>query len=228
MTQNEYTAFINGKDIAEFGALIESYAVSGVPIANSIYQGRNRTSFSELTYQIGMRSLRLNLFFAAATQRDLAIQKSKVDALMVGKFEIRLPDGFYYTSIVTTYGEAQMLGQEGNKMIALCEYELQGVRHDELQKVNGNRMKAIGTMPRMDARFTCRTTAARATLQMGPVTFKNVPSGATVVADGINGLMTVNGNAVIPTFETLPHVVPGLQTITCPETLTIEYYPTWM
>lgn len=228
MTQNEYSVFINDVDIADFGALVESYAVGGSEIVNTIYQGRNRTSFQELTYQIGRRTIRLTLFFSAASQHELAMHKSQLDAQMVGKFEIRLPDGFYYSATANTLGEAQMLGQEGNQLIALCEYELAGIRHDPLRTVAGNTILAEGTAPRMDARLKCITTAARATLQMGPVTFANVPKGATVIADGIDGVMTVNGVSVIPSFESLPYVVPGRQTITCPETLTVEYYPVWI
>lgn len=228
MTQNEYSAFINGADIADFGALVESYAVGGAVLNNTTYQGRNRTSFQELSYQIGLRPITLNLFFAAASQHELAMHKSQLDARMVGKFEIRLPDGFLYSCIAEEIGAVQMLGQEGNQMIAQSTYTLQGVRHDPLQTVTGNTLLAEGTAPRMDCRLRCRTTAARATLQMGPVTFKNVPSGATVIADGIDGVMTVNGAGVIPQFESLPYVVPGRQTITCPETLTIEYYPVWI
>lgn len=228
MTQNEYSAFINGVDIADFGALVESYVIGGVPFNNAIYQGRNRTSFQELSYQIGLRAITLNLFFTAASQHELAMHKSQLDAQMVGKFEIRLPDGFLYSCIAEEIGAVQMLGQEGNQMIAQSAYTLQGIRHDPLQTVTGNTFLAEGTAPRMDARLKCVTTAARATLQMGPVVFANVPKNATVVADGIDGVMTVNGASVIPSFERLPYVVPGRQTITCPETLTIEYYPVWI
>lgn len=228
MTQNEYSAFINGVDIADFGALVESYVIGGVPFNNTIYQGRNRTSFQELSYQIGLRPITLNLFFAAASQHELAMHKSQLDAQMVGKFEIRLPDGFLYSCIVEEIGAVQMLGQEGNQMIAQSAYTLQGIRHDPLRTVTGNTILAEGTAPRMDARLKCVTTAARATLQMGPVTFASVPKGATVIADGIDGVLTVNGVNVIPSFESLPYVVPGRQTITCPETLTIEYYPVWI
>ena len=228
MTLNEYSAFIGDTDIAAFGALVESYAVGGVQLNNTIYQGRNRTSFQELSYQIGLRAITLNLFFAAASQHELTAHKSQLDALMVGKFEIRLPDGFWYTCIAEEIGAIQMLGQEGNQMIAQSAYTLQGIRHGELQKVTGNTLIVDGTAPRMDCRLTCKTTAVRATLQMGPVTFKNVPFGATVVADGIDGLLTVNGSGVIPEFSTLPYVVPGRQTISCPETLTVEYFPIWI
>ena len=85
-------------------------------------------------------------------------------------------------------------------------------------------------MPQMDAIFSCTTTAVRSTLQVGPVTFRNVPRGAAVIADGINGQLTVNGAAAAAnaTFTRLPFVVPGQQTITCPETLTVQYYPCWV
>jgi hypothetical protein len=61
------------------------------------------------------------------------------------------------------------------------------------------------------------------------VVFKNVSEGDVLTADGINGRMLKNG---VPTtgvtFTHLPYLVPGSQTITCPETLTVKYYPSYI
>jgi len=56
-----------------------------------------------------------------------------------------------------------------------------------------------------------------------------VSEGDVLTADGINGRMLKNG---VPTtgvtFTHLPYLVPGSQTITCPETLTVKYYPSYI
>ena len=44
---NKYTAYINDQDIRDFGALVESFKVGASPVTNHIYQGRNRTNFTE-------------------------------------------------------------------------------------------------------------------------------------------------------------------------------------
>ena len=225
---NPYTAFINDIDIMDYGAVVESFKVSGSGIANSIYQGRNRTTFHELAYTIGMKTITLTLFFSAETRRRLTLNKSAVDALMVGKISLHMPDGFYYDSILTSAGELQMLGVEQNQLIASCTYTFQGIQRDDLRTVTGNTLYADGTAPKMDCRLTCTATENRATMQVGTVTFSNIQSGDVVVADGIDGVLTVNGTPVAASFTKLPYLVPGEQTITCPETLTVEYYPTYI
>ena len=224
-----YTAAINGQDVTAFGALVESYSIGGTPVTSSLFLGRNRTTPRLLSHTIGMRPITLNLFFAAPTQKRLAMNKSALDALLVGLPEINFPDGFLYRCSLQSIGDLKILGVEGNQVIATCSYKLTGIRHDSLETHVGNTIFAQGTMPRMDCRLACTTTQARETLQMGPVTFTSVPSGARVIADGIDGILTVGGEpAVGATFLHLPYLVPGEQTLTCPELLTIEYYPTYI
>ena len=225
---NPYTAFINDIDIMNYGAVVESFKVSGSALANSIYQGRNRTTFHELAYTVGMKTITLNLFFSAPTRRRLTLNKSALDAIMVGKIGLHMPDGFYYDAILTGSAELQMLGVEQNQLIALCTYTFQGIQRDELRTVTGNTILAEGTAPRMDCRLKCTATANRSTLQVGTVTFSNIHTGDVVVADGINGALRVNGTPVVASFTELPYLVPGEQTFACPETLTIEYYPTYI
>lgn len=225
---NPYTAFINGKDIMDFDAVVESFKVSGSAIKNNIYQGKNRTAFHELSYSIGMKTVVLNLFFSATTRRQLTLNKSALDSLMVGKIVLHMPDGFYYDAVLTAAGELQMLGVEQNQLIALCTYTFQGIQRDDLRTVIGNTILVEGTAPRMDCRFACTATEDRTALQVGTITFSNIHAGDVVVADGINGVLTVNGSPVVASFTRLPYLVPGEQTITCPEELTVEYYPTYI
>lgn len=225
---NPYTIWINGKDVREHHALVESFTIGGSPVKNDIFQGQNRTSWTQLSYSIGMRQVSFSLFFSGPNRRAITLDKSAVDALMIGKVEIHMPDGFYYTASLKSLGDLKILGVEGNKVIGLCTYKLDGIRHDELQTITGNTVYAIGTMPRMDAVFRCVTTAARASLQVGPVTFSDVPAGASVEANGMTGELKVNGVQVKATFTKLPYLVPGEQTIPCPETLTVEYYPCYV
>ena len=225
---NPYTAFINDIDIIDYGAVIESFKVSGSALVNSIYQGRNRTTFHELAYTVGMKTITLNLFFSAPTRRRLTLNKSALDAIMVGKIVLHMPDGFYYDAILTGSAELQMLGVEQNQLIALCTYTFQGIQRDELRTVTGNTILAEGTAPRMDCRLKCTATANRSTLQVGTVAFSGISAGDEIVADGIDGILTVNGTPVIASFTKLPYLVPGEQTFACPETLTIEYDPTYI
>ena len=225
---NPYTIWINDKDVRDFHALVESFSVGGSPVKNQIFQGRNRTSWTELAYSVGMKQVSFSLFFAGPDRRAITLDKSNVDALLIGKPEIHMPDGFYYTCSVKSIGELQILGVEGNRVIGICKYRLEGIQHDPLQTVTGNTVYALGTMPRMDAALSCTTTAGRASLQVGPVTFSNVPAGSLVVANGMTGELKVDGVQVKAGFTKLPYLVPGEQTIACPEILTVRYYPSYI
>ena len=225
---NPYTIWIGDTDVRVFHALVESFTIGGSPVKNQIFQGRNRTSWTELSYSIGMKQVSFSLFFSGPNKRAITLDKSSVDALLVGKAEVHMPDGFYYTCSVKSIGDLKILGVEGNNVIGICSYKLEGIQHDQLQTITGNTVYALGTMPRMDAVFRCVTTAARASLQVGPVTFSDVPAGASVEANGMTGELKVNGAQVKATFTRLPYLVPGEQTIPCPETLTVEYYPCYI
>lgn len=223
-----YTIWINDKDVRDFHALVESFTIGGSSVKNQIFQGRNRTSWVQLAHAVGMKPVTFSLFFSGPDKRSLTLDKSSVDALLVGKSEIHMPDGFYYTCSLKSLGDLKILGVEGNKVIGICAYKLEGIQHDPLETVSGNTIFARGTMPQMDAVFRCTTTAARTSLQVGPVTFSNVPNGASVIANGMTGQLTVNGTQVKADFTRLPFLVPGEQTITCPENLTIQYYPCYI
>ena len=61
---NPYTIWINDTDVRAFHALVESFTIGGSPVKNQIFQGRNRTSWSELSYSIGMKQISFSLFFS--------------------------------------------------------------------------------------------------------------------------------------------------------------------
>lgn len=229
--KNPYTAYINGVNVLDFGALVQSYKVGGTPVSQDYYQARNRAGFASMGYTLGLTPITLVLFFAAPTQRELATQKSALDAaLLADPLELHLPDGFYYRSVLKSAGELAMLGVEANQMIASCTYALQGVRHDELRTVDGPEVLALGTYPQMPCRLTCTASRAYETLQLGPVTFSDVAEGDELVADGIDGILTINGEpaGTRAAFIRLPRLVPGPQTIECPEPVSVTYAPAWL
>ena len=108
------TMFIGDTDIADYGALVESFKVGAVEIDNSVYQGENRTSFNVLKTIRKMRPIAVNIFYQAETRRELSIIKSTLDALMDGKIELFLPDGFFYSSYLLSAGEEQILLRKKN------------------------------------------------------------------------------------------------------------------
>ena len=228
---NPYTAFINGVNVMDFGALVQSYKVGGTPVTQDYYQARNRAGFASLSYTLGLKPITLVLFFAAPTQRELTMQKSAVDAaLLADPLELHLPDGFYYKSILQGAGELAMLGVEANKMIASCTYALSGIQHDAVRRVWGPEVFAEGTFPEMPCRLACTASLDYSSIQLGPVTFADVTAGDELVADGIDGVLTINGEpaGTRASFVHLPRLIPGPQTIVCPEPVSVTYAPAWL
>ena len=223
------TMHINGVNIADFGVLVESMKVGAIETTNTAYQGVNRTNINVLDTIQYMRTINVNLFYSAPTRRELALIKSKLDNMMNGKLELWLPDGFYYTSHLISAGEENVLGVERNKVIALCAYQFKGIRHDKLETVQSNTVICKSTVPHTDCRLTCTASQDYASLQIDTVTITNVHEGDVLVADGITGRILQNGAlcAGNMSFIHFPSLVPDENILTCPEDLTVEYYPTY-
>ena len=223
------TMHINGVNIADFGVLVESLKVGAIETQQETYQGVNRSNFNVLDTIQYMRTINVNLFYSAPTRRELALIKSKIDNMMIGKLELWLPDGFYYSSYLVSAGEENILGVERNQVIALCSYQFKGVRHDKLEKVESNTVICKSTVPHTDCKLTCTASQNYASLQIDTVTITNVTAGDVWVVDGITGRILQNGAlcAGNMSFIHFPSLVPDENTLTCPEDLTVEYYPTY-
>lgn len=234
------TAYINGVDIYEVGALVESFKVSATAVSNKVYQGKDSTDFHVLASLRTMRTITLTLFYQAKTKRDLALKKAKIDnAIGVGKIDLALPDGFHYAAYMTKAGAEECLGVEGNKVIALCTYELKGIRHDDLEVLDvtsGVAFNCKSLIPLTDVRISHKTSQAYQTITIAGVTITGVASGDVLTVDGINKRILQNGApcAGNMSFVSFPKLTPGDNTITCKSglttlsiPLTVEYYPTY-
>lgn len=226
---NNATMHINGVNIADFGVLVESFKVGGTNIKNTVYQGLNRTNFNFLQSERYMRDISITLFYAADTRHELSILKATIDNMLDGRLELWLPDGFFYTSYLDKTGEEQMLGVDNNKVIMLCSYTFKGIRHDPLVTVKSNTLYCQSLIPRTDCRLSCKASTARESLTVGTVIFTGVAQNDTFVVDGIDGRILKNGSPCTSgmTFMQFPYLVPGTNTLTCAEDLTVEYYPTY-
>ena len=228
------TMHINGTNIADFGVLVGDLKVGGIEISSEVYQGVNRTNFNVLSMYQYMRPITINLFYSAPTRRELALIKSKIDNMMLGKLDLWLPDGFFYFAYLISTGEETYIGAEHNKVISMCAYQFKGVRHDPLETVattaaNSNKVFCKSTVPKTDCRLSCTVSTDLATFRIGDVYIKNVHANDKIVVDGIEGRILQNGGlcAGNMSFMHFPSLVPELNYITCFEDVTVEYYPTY-
>ena len=227
------TMHINDQDIADYGVLVQSFKVGGTKVASEIFQGENRTSFNVLSSNRSMRTITVSLFYQAQTRRELSIIKSRLDYMMMdGRVELFLPDNFFYSAYLTSAGDEQILGVEDDKVIALCTYTFEGIRHDALETIylaSGGQMQCKSTVPKTDCRLRCTCQSAHQSITIGTVTITNVARYDVLEVDGILGRILQNGAPCAGNMEFIhfPSLVPGVNTIPCPETLTVEYYPTY-
>lgn len=225
------TILINGVDIyAAVGALVESFSISGTPVTVDAYQGKNSTSFNLLSEAFGLRGITFRVFLEAPSRGALTLKKSQLDAMLWGKLEVKMPDDYYYTAHLKTLGDMAILGQDGTQVIASVEYELEGLRHGPLIQSTGNTVQCVSTMPYTNVRLICTASQDYDSITIGTVTITGVDAGDVLTVDGIDGRILQNGApcAGNMSFLRFPQLVPGSNTISCPETLTVEYYPTYI
>lgn len=234
------TMFIDGVDIYTVGALVKDFKVSATAIANTAYQGMDSTNFNVLSTVRGMRVITVTLFYRGSTKRELALKKAKIDnALGAGKVELYLPDGFYYSAYLTSAGEESVLGVEGQDVIAVCTYTLEGIRHDALETIDtrsGADFLCKSLIPETDVKITYKNTSGYASIVISGVSITGLSNNDQVVIDGINKRILKNG---VPfsggvTFIKFPKLAPGVNRITTKVgaytvnvDLTVEYYPTY-
>lgn len=241
------TMFIDGVDIYTVGALVKDFKVSATAIANTAYQGVDSTNFNVLSTVRGMRVITVTLFYKGATKRELALKKAKIDnALGNGKVELYLPDGFYYSAYLTSAGEESVLGVEGQDVIAVCTYTLEGIRHDALETISlytNIQFQCDSMIPLTDVRITVPAAGATGNYVIsngaydGSVTINNVGANDTIVVDGINKRILKNGAPFTGSmsFIRFPKLVPGANNVIKvyyggvyrSKAVTVEYYPTY-
>ena len=231
------TMYIDGVDIYNVGALVESFKVSGTAIENTAYQGVDSTNFNVLSTVRGMRTITVTLFYKGKTNRELALKKTKIDnALGAGKIDLALPDGFKYFAYLTGVGEESVLGVEGQDVIALSTYKLQGIRHDDLETIRNLRhgitfqCKSLAPLTDYIIDFVALYAMSSLTINGMVFTDMNIPQFGQFSIDGINKRFINTGQPYTGkvNFKNFPKLKPGDNQIPCDDTslyFTVRYYP---
>lgn len=235
MTDNCCGLLVNGKPVSEFGgaALLE-YSIGETPLENSIFQGVNRTNWNLLKSIYGMRTVTLTVIFTGETLNEAKVQRSKFNLEIYGKSDIFIADdGFYYSVALMSTGAEIIVGIGEKTAQIKSEYSFSGIRHDKLEKIvvpSGGSLLCRSTMPYTDAKLTVTVGSAASSYSLGGATFGAVASNDVLVFDGINGKITKNGsNAAASTnWLDFPRLVPGKNTLTALDAITVEYYPTYI
>lgn len=225
--------YINGNDPVQYGALpLREFSVGGTAITNTPFQGRNRSSYRLLAAVYGRRSITLTVVYPGKTYREATLLRSTIENWMWGKIELCLPDGFYYTCTLDSIDAGTPTGQEDNEVLISVGYSFSGIQHDPLVTVE-NAAAGFwnpGTLPFADCICSVTVGAAADTYQLAGATFKDVTKGEQLTVDGINGRLLRNG-APAPgnvTFVRFPQVVPGQNSFSALDLVTVQYYPCYI
>lgn len=222
------TIYINGTDIATLGgAALQEWRVGGTALKNQTFLGRWRTNPLVLSSVPTTKKLTFSIAYEAQDAYTATLNKSRVDALLVGKVTLYMPNTLYYTGYTTGIGDLVLMGNDTEGVIGIAQYSFEGICHGPLVTVNAGTVNCLSTAPRTDCILTKTMTAAADAFALGPVTFTNVSAGDVLKVDGIEGTIMVNGAPVSNpiSFSEFPYLVPGQNTTNADS---ISYYPTYI
>ena len=226
---------VNGVPLATYGgAALLDYSIGETPVQPDTFQGVNRTSWNLLENMFHLRDISLTIVFEAHDLHEAKANRSALNGVLVHRADLFIPDdGFHYDVICTSMGAEELVGIGYNSAQIKSRYSFKGLRCDTLKTLTlaaGEAFYCHSTMPFTDCRLTATVETSAASYQLGGAIFSNVTSGDVLVFDGIDGKITKNGincAASVSWFH-FPQLTPGENTITCPDAVTVEYYPTYI
>lgn len=229
MTEKMY---INNKDIAEFGAraLRDTIKIGGSEIKNDYFKGRNRTNFTLMSNEFGLKPISFTLVYQGRFDHEVTEKKSKCEMEMLGGCELFMPDGFYYRSMLNTIGEATKRGIDGVEILIEVNYKLSGIQHEKMIEVaNGSQFYARGTMPQMDCILETTVSQDAENYYLGGANFGAVQAGDVLTFDGINKRFLKNGAPTTATaWISFPSVKSGINHFNAVDTPKVKYYPCYL
>lgn len=241
---------LNGIDISVYNARLLNFTVSGTTVTNNTLAASNvfkmplllstvpgtRTLTVMLTffpYRIGDNSRNTTIPDRLATAAE---NITRFEGLIVGKtVEITLPDGYMYTAIVQTISAATFDGSGEHDVT----YTFTAIRH----KATVTQKVVSGGFIMCDSNITtpCIITATFNTIRdiqhsrvhLQGVLITKMVVGSTIVMDGVNCLLTCNGNNkfVDSNLINFPTLQPGKNIITSdPDDadITVTYTPLYV
>lgn len=223
--------YINQTPISDFGAELEmGFTVSSTPIETQYLQGRNRTAYNIIAQQFGLKELKCTLNFTGTDLHEVEMRKSSLDALLWGKVELDMPDGFLYTSYLESAGTLEPIHLTRGR----AEYVFKAICHGPLEQKSlpsgVDQLTCESTMPFTDCIVSGVTTAAAGSL--AGFAFTNLVVGKAIEIDGINKRVLYDGAPYAEgfSFVSFPRLVPGLNTISMSgvQNVTVSFYPTFI
>lgn len=229
------TLFINGRGLSEFkGELFYYWQTQPAAASAELYRGRNRTTMRELSVEVGTKTLSFSIVFYGKDRNEALANSSAFNAETLGLCELYMPDDLYYSGTFTKRSMKTFVGGIGVEI----SYTFDGIAHGSLITVSGTNIVCLSNVPQTDCRLTATvgTAASTYTIMLNDlsIVFGNSlyapETDDVLVWDGITGRVMVNGAPAAhwASFLRLPYLLKGSNTITAPDAVTVEYYPTFL
>jgi phage-related protein len=238
LTMNQckfYDCTVNGRPLATYGgASLLDFSIGETSVKPAVFQGVNRSSWNLLENMYGQRDILLTVVFDAPDLRTAKLNRSALNSTLFEVAELYIPeDGFHYRVICKSTGSEELVGVGDKNAKIKSQYQFTGIRHDDLKTItltSGATLYCLSTMPFTDCRLTATVGTTASSYTLGGAVFSTVSAGDVLVFDGIDGKITKNGSnyAASVSWVDFPQLVPGENLITCADTITVQYYPTYI
>lgn len=221
---------VNNIDIANYSARLLSYSVSGTTLANNVSANNNLVKMPALySTEYGTRTLTVTLTFfprldgCSSKSTDIIDRYTvatdniaKFEAEIIGKtVEIALPDGYIYTSIVTSISAATF-DSSGEHDVT---YIFMAVRHKPTITATVAPNGKIYCQSTTPCKFKLKVTLPEQSsmLSIMGIVVINISANTPLVLDGELGLITLGGvnKFLDSTLFDFPLLYPGTNTISC-------------
>lgn len=221
---------VNNIDIANYSARLLSYSVSGTTLANNVSANNNLVKMPALySTEYGTRTLTVTLTFfphldgCSSKNTDIIDRYTvatdniaKFEAEIIGKtVEIALPDGYIYTSIVTSISAATF-DSSGEHDVT---YIFMAVRHKPTITATVAPNGKIYCQSTTPCKFKLKVTLPEQSslLSIMGIVVINISANTPLVLDGELGLITLGGvnKFLDSTLIDFPLLYPGTNTISC-------------
>lgn len=221
---------VNNIDIANYSARLLSYSVSGTTLTNNVSANNDLVKMPALySTEYGTRTLTVTLTFfprldgCSSKNTDIIDRYTvatdniaKFEAEIIGKtVEIALPDGYIYTSIVTSISAATF-DSSGEHDVT---YIFMAVRHKPTITATVAPNGKIYCQSTTPCKFKLKVTLPEQSsmLSIMGIVVINISANTPLVLDGELGLITLGGvnKFLDSTLFDFPLLYPGTNTISC-------------
>lgn len=221
---------VNNIDIANYSARLLSYSVSGTTLTNNVSANNDLVKMPALySTEYGTRTLTVTLTFfprldgCSSKNTDIIDRYTvatdniaKFEAEIIGKtVEIALPDGYIYTSIVTSISAATF-DSSGEHDVT---YTFNAVRHKPTVTANvapNGKVYCQSTTP-CKYKLIVTLQEQSSLITVCGIVVINIAANTPLVIDGELGLITLGGvnKFLDSTLIDFPLLYPGENTIKC-------------